>query len=58
MPQFGILRGFSESLFGDKLFAGQTPVDLGNTKAFSLRLIAIMQVSAQTTNFVYPLLHP
>jgi hypothetical protein len=30
MPDFGILRGFNEKLFGDKLFAGQLPINLGN----------------------------
>ena len=29
MPDFGIFRGFSEKSFGDKLFAGQTPTQLG-----------------------------
>ena len=30
MPDFGIMRGFNEKLFGDKLFAGQLPTQLGN----------------------------
>jgi hypothetical protein len=30
MPDFGIFRGFNEKLFGDKLFAGQLPINLGN----------------------------
>lgn len=30
MPDFGIFRGFSESAFSDKLFAGQLPTELGN----------------------------
>jgi hypothetical protein len=29
MPDFGIFRGFSESAFSDKLFAGQLPTELG-----------------------------
>jgi hypothetical protein len=29
MPDFGIFRGFNEKLFGDKLVAGQLPVNLG-----------------------------
>jgi hypothetical protein len=29
MPDFGIFRGFNEKLFGDKLFAGQLPTQLG-----------------------------
>ena len=30
MPDFGIMRGFNEKLFGDKLVAGQLPTQLGN----------------------------
>jgi hypothetical protein len=29
MPDFGIMRGFNDKLFGDKLVAGQLPVNLG-----------------------------
>jgi len=29
MPDFGIMRGFNEKLFGDKLVAGQLPINLG-----------------------------
>ena len=29
MPDFGIMRGFNERLFGDKLVAGQLPTQLG-----------------------------
>lgn len=29
MPDFGIMRGFNEKLFSDKLFAGQLPTQLG-----------------------------
>jgi hypothetical protein len=29
MPDFGIMRGFNEKLFGDKLVAGQLPTHLG-----------------------------
>jgi hypothetical protein len=29
MPDFGIMRGFNEKLFGDKLVAGQLPTQLG-----------------------------
>lgn len=29
MPDFGIMRGFNEKLFGDKLMAGQLPTQLG-----------------------------
>jgi surface protein len=30
MPDFGIFRGFNEKLFGDKLYAGQLPINLGS----------------------------
>jgi|LakMenEpi03Aug12_release.lakeMendotaPanAssembly.Ray.scaffolds.fasta_scaffold253022_3 hypothetical protein len=52
MPDFGIFRGFSESAFSDKLFAGKLPTELGNngyigildlyinaSAAYSLRLL-------------------
>jgi hypothetical protein len=29
MPDFGIMRGFNDKLFGDKLYAGQLPMKLG-----------------------------
>jgi hypothetical protein len=29
MPDFGIMRGFNDKLFGDKLYAGQLPTQLG-----------------------------
>jgi hypothetical protein len=29
MPDFGIFRGFNDELFGDKLYAGQLPINLG-----------------------------
>jgi hypothetical protein len=32
MPDFGIFRGFNEKLFGDKLYAGQLPINLGMVK--------------------------
>lgn len=43
MPDFGIFRGFSESAFSDKLFAGQIPINLGNifdpeAQAFFIRV--------------------
>jgi hypothetical protein len=33
MPDFGIFRGFNEKLFGDKLYAGQLPINLGMVQA-------------------------
>jgi hypothetical protein len=35
MPDFGIMRGFNEKLFGDKLVAGQLPTQLGLIGSFS-----------------------
>lgn len=35
MPDFGIMRGFNEKLFGDKLVAGQLPTQLGVLGSFS-----------------------
>ena len=29
MPDFGIFRGFNDKLFGNKLYAGQLPTQLG-----------------------------
>jgi hypothetical protein len=36
MPDFGIFRGFSENSFGDKLYAGQLPKQLGAVGSNSL----------------------
>jgi hypothetical protein len=36
MPDFGIMRGFNDKLFGDKLYAGQLPTQLGLIGSFSL----------------------
>jgi len=33
MPDFGIFRGFNDKLFGDKLYAGQLPINLGMVRA-------------------------
>jgi hypothetical protein len=33
MPDFGIFRGFNDKLFGDKLYAGQLPINLGMVSA-------------------------
>jgi hypothetical protein len=35
MPDFGIMRGFNEKLFGDKLVAGQLPIRVGGFTASS-----------------------
>jgi hypothetical protein len=34
MPDFGIMRGFNDKLFGDKLYAGQLPTQLGLIGSF------------------------
>ena len=36
MPDFGIFRGFNDKLFGNKLFAGQLPINLGTIGSVSL----------------------
>jgi hypothetical protein len=41
MPDFGIFRGFNEKLFGDKLYAGQLPINLGMVKADFIDLDAL-----------------
>ena len=38
MPDFGIMRGFNDKLFGDKLVAGQLPTQLGLIGGFGLLL--------------------
>jgi hypothetical protein len=41
MPDFGIFRGFNDKLFGDKLYAGQLPTQLGliGSENVDLRLL-------------------
>jgi hypothetical protein len=43
MPDFGIFRGFNEKLFGDKLYAGQLPINLGliGSESFTSQLLDI-----------------
>jgi surface protein len=56
MPQFGIFRGFSESSFGDKLFAGQTTVDLGSsTQTFVFTVKTDNAGVSTSTQFTLPL---
>ena len=50
MPDFGIMRGFNEKLFGDKLVAGQLPTQLG--------LIGSQDVSLLLLDIYYLYLHP
>jgi surface protein len=48
MPDFGIFRGFNEKLFGDKLYAGQLPTQLGliGSRDFS----SVFEFSIKTDN--------
>ena len=39
MPDFGIFRGFNDKLFGDKLYAGQLPINLGLIGSENLNLL-------------------
>ena len=39
MPDFGIMRGFNEKLFGDKLVAGQLPTQLGLIGSVAIGLL-------------------
>jgi hypothetical protein len=41
MPDFGIFRGFNEKLFGDKLYAGQLPINLGLIGSEDLTLLLL-----------------
>lgn len=40
MPDFGIFRGFNDSLFGNKLYAGQLPTQLGKIGSYDIDAIA------------------
>lgn len=42
MPDFGIFRGFNEKLFGDKLYAGQLPTQLGLIGSEDFALIGLL----------------
>lgn len=47
MPDFGIFRGFNDKLFGDKLYAGQLPINLGMVKSdFPDAILFFSRVSA------------
>jgi hypothetical protein len=48
MPDFGIFRGFNEKLFGNKLYAGQLPTQLG--KIGSQSLILPFEFTINTAN--------
>ena len=57
MPDFGIFRGFSEKLFGDKLVAGQLPTQLGligsDNSAFEPEYRAVITY-AKSRNYTLP----
>jgi hypothetical protein len=57
MPDFGIFRGFSESAFSDKLFAGQLPTELGligtDNSAFESEYRAVIAY-AKSRNYTLP----
>jgi surface protein len=56
MPQFGIFRGFSESSFGNKLFAGQTTADVGSSTQTFVFTVKTDNVGTSTsTQFRLPL---
>ena len=57
MPDFGIMRGFNENLFGDKLVAGQLPTQLGliggGNSAFEPEYRAVIAY-AKSRNYTLP----
>jgi hypothetical protein len=42
MPDFGIFRGFNDKLFGNKLYAGQLPTQLGKIGSESFGFIGLL----------------
>jgi hypothetical protein len=51
MPDFGIFRGFNDKLFGDKLYAGQLPTQLGiigSISLFDIDALAFINAAAIT----------
>jgi len=58
MPYFGTFRGFNNNLFGDKLFAGQKPIFLGdadNFFGFTINTNNTSAGSSTNTQFTLPL---
>jgi hypothetical protein len=47
MPDFGIMRGFADKLFGDKLYAGQLPTFLGLIGSIGIGFNSILKAAAQ-----------
>jgi len=55
MPDFGIMRGFADKLFGDKLYAGQLPTFLGLIGSVSVLIFTFKQwqlITPQTWNSI------
>ena len=50
MPDFGIMRGFNEKLFGDKLVAGQLPTQLGIIGSQQVSDVAVFEFTVKTDN--------
>jgi surface protein len=50
MPDFGIFRGFNEKLFGDKLYAGQLPINLGLIGSEDVSPPPVFEFSVKTNN--------
>ena len=50
MPDFGIMRGFNEKLFGDKLVAGQLPTQLGLIGSQQVQDLKFFNFSVKTDN--------
>jgi surface protein len=55
MPDFGIFRGFNDKLFGDKLYAGQRPTELGNSATFIFSVKTDNFGVSNSTQFRMPL---
>jgi surface protein len=55
MPDFGIFRGFNDKLFGDKLYAGQRPAELGNSATFIFSVKTDNFGVSNSTQFRMPL---
>jgi hypothetical protein len=55
MPDFGIFRGFNDKLFGNKLYAGQLPTQLGSIGSTSLYDLDYQTVLNYATSLGYTL---
>jgi surface protein len=50
MPDFGIFRGFNDKLFGDKLYAGQLPTQLGIIGSQQVQDLKFFNFTVKTDN--------